>query len=97
MDAVARPVAVIDQTANNTTDDTKLREAAKAMEASFLAEMLKSAGYGAPRESFGGGAGEEQYASFMVRAHAEQIVEAGGIGLAEHLFEALKERHDGSV
>ena len=35
--------------------DARLRETAKALEASFLAEMLKSAGFGTPRESFGGG------------------------------------------
>ncbi len=77
------------------TGDAKLREAAQDLEATFLAEMLKSAGFGEPRESFGGGAGEDQFASFLRQAHAEEMVKAGGIGLAEHLFEALKERVDG--
>lgn len=72
--------------------DIALRRAAEAMEASFLAEMLKSAGVGAPRASFGGGIGEEQFASFLTEAHAAAIVERGGIGLAESLFNALKER-----
>ena len=69
-----------------------LRRAAEAMETSFLAEMLKAAGVGAPRTSFGGGIGEEQFASFLTEAHAEAIVERGGIGLSEALFNALKER-----
>jgi Rod binding domain-containing protein len=73
--------------------DEKLREAAQKMEATFLAEMLKSAGVGAPRETFGGGAGEEHFASFLREAQAEEMVKAGGIGLAEALFEAMKVRN----
>lgn len=72
--------------------DAQLRDAAMKLEATFLAEFLKSAGVGAPRESFGGGAGEEQFASFLREAQAEEMVKAGGIGLAEALFEAMKVR-----
>ena len=72
--------------------DEKLREAAKNLEATFLSEMLKSAGFGAPRESFGGGIGEDQFSSFLREEQARAMVEAGGIGLAESLFEAMKER-----
>jgi len=77
--------------------DAKLRVAAQKLEATFLAEMLKSAGFGAPRESFGGGIGEDQFGSFLRNAQAEAMVEAGGIGLAERLFESLKERANGPV
>ena len=72
--------------------DTKLMQAAQELEASFLAEMLKSAGLGKTPESFGGGAGEDQFSSFLVREQARAMVESGGIGLAQSLFEALKER-----
>jgi len=72
-----------------------LRSAARAFEAAFLAEMLQSAGLGSTRESMGGGAGEGQFASFLVRAQAEEIARAGGIGLAEALYASLKETaHD---
>ena len=72
-----------------------LRDAAQALEAGFLAEMLKAAGLHDTGTSFSGGAGEEQFASFLIEAQAETIVEAGGIGLAEAIFESLKERdHD---
>ena len=72
--------------------DDPLRKAALELEASFLTEMLKSAGLGESREGLGGGgAGEEQFSSFLVRAQAEQIAKAGGIGLAESLYHALKE------
>lgn len=75
--------------------EAKLWEAAQKLEASFLSQMLKSAGFGSPRQSFGGGAGEEQFGSFLLQAQAEIIVQNGGIGLAENLFESLKERADG--
>jgi Rod binding domain-containing protein len=72
--------------------DAALRAAAEKLESAFLAEMLKSAGVGEPREAFGGGAGEEQFSSFLRQAQADEMVKAGGIGLAEALFDALKER-----
>ena len=68
-----------------------LRRAAQEFEVSFLAEMLKAAGLGARQDDFGGGAGEDQFASFLLTEHARAIVEAGGIGLSEAIFEALKE------
>jgi Rod binding domain-containing protein len=74
--------------------ETALRAAAEKLESAFLAEMLKSAGVGEPRESFGGGAGEEQFASFLRQAQADEMVKAGGIGLAEAVFNSLKERSD---
>lgn len=72
----------------------QLREAAVRLESVFLAEMLKSAGFGKTRDAFGGGAGEDQFGSLLVRAQAEQMARAGGIGLAESLFEALKARNN---
>ena len=82
---------------NQSPRDVALWDAAQKLEASFLAEMLKSTSLGKPSESFGGGEGEEQFSSFLVRAQADLMVEAGGIGLAESLFEALKDRADGAV
>ena len=71
--------------------NSELRAAAQALEASFLAEMLKAAGFGKARDGFGGGAGEDQFASLLVQEHAAALVQAGGIGLSEAIFEALKE------
>ncbi|WP_373354995.1 rod-binding protein [Pseudoroseicyclus sp. CXY001] len=76
-------------------DETALMEAAKALEASFLAEMLKSTGLGEMPSEFGGGAGEEQFASFLREEQARAMVAAGGIGLAEQLFASLVSRADG--
>jgi Rod binding domain-containing protein len=69
--------------------DSALRQAATALEASFLNEMLKSAGLGAVSQTFGGGAGEEQFASFLRQEQAGAMARAGGIGLADALFAAL--------
>lgn len=74
--------------------DAKLFDAAKNLEATFLTEMLKSAGFGASRQSFGGGVGEDQFNSFLIREQADEMVSAGGIGLAQALFEAMKVRMD---
>ncbi|MFC4668010.1 rod-binding protein [Seohaeicola nanhaiensis] len=71
-----------------------MRAAAVELEASFLAEMLKSAGLGQTRDAFGGGAGEDQFGSFLIREQARLIARVGGIGLAETLFNALMEKTD---
>ena len=67
-----------------------ITRAAIALEAEFLAEMLKSAGVGKSPADFNGGAGEAQYESIFSRAQAERIAKSGGIGLAEIFFNALK-------
>ena len=79
-------------TANART--AALQDAAQKLEASFLAEMLKSAGLGDSPDTHSGGAGEDQFSSFLVQAQAEEMVRAGGIGLTEALFNALKERQN---
>jgi Rod binding domain-containing protein len=82
------------QKAQLSPEDRALWDVAQKLEASFLSEMLKSAGFGKPREAMGGGAGEDQFSSFLREAQAGEMVKAGGIGLAESLFEALKEKND---
>ena len=71
-------------------NEVQLREKAREMEAAFLAEMLKHAGVGEVKSEFGtGGPGEEQFASFLRHEQAKSMVEGGGIGLAETIFNAL--------
>lgn len=71
-------------------DNHAVRRAAEAFETAFLTEMLKVSGLGKPLEGFGGGgAGEAQFASFMVEGYAKAIREAGGLGLSETIFRAL--------
>lgn len=78
-----------------TLENTPLMEAAQKLEAGFLAEMLKSAGLGATSTDFGGGPGEDQFSSFLIQEQAMQMVRAGGIGLSEAIYDALKEQQDG--
>ncbi|WP_226779893.1 rod-binding protein [Oceaniglobus trochenteri] len=78
--------------ASDALKGADLHQAARDIETNFLSLMLESAGLGQTSESFGGGAGEDQFASFLRRSQAEQMVSAGGIGLAEHLFNSLKTR-----
>lgn len=73
-----------------------LRRKAAELEAVFLTEMLGHAGLDAPRGQFGGGIGEDQFASFLRAEQARAIVDAGGIGLTERLFRALSASSDGA-
>ena len=86
-------MADISQT--TTGRDATLHAAARKLEARFLSEMLKPTGLGAPRDTFGGGPGEGQFASFLREAYAEEMARTGGIGLAQPIYEALRAR-DGS-
>ncbi len=75
--------------------ESPLMQRAKELEVSFLAEMLSHAGL-EPQENaaFGGGIGEEQFASFLREEQARLMVDRGGIGLAESLFRAMGGTHD---
>lgn len=77
-----------------TDPHAELREVAQDLEAAFLAEMLKYAGFGEARdeESFGGGIGEEQITSMLRNEHANAISARGGLGLAESIFQSLVRR-----
>lgn len=67
----------------------RLREASRQIERAFLSEMLKHAKVGEPREAFGGGVGEAQFASMLRDLYAEKLVDAGGLGLSEAIFKAI--------
>ena len=79
-------------------NDASLRDAAVKLEATFLAEMMRSAGLARPSENFGGGVGEDQYSGLLVDAQAAALVSAGGLGLAQSIYESLvriEEQHVG--
>ncbi len=77
--------------------DAKLRAVSQQLEAAFLAEMLKHSGLNQMPDAFSGGTGEDQFGSFLVQAQAEKMVQAGGIGLAEQIFESLKGRENADI
>ena len=77
-------------------DDQQLREVAQKFEATFLAEMLKHAGFEDPGVGFGGefggGYGEDAFKSMLVREYADDLSRQGRLGLAEHIYADLKQR-----
>lgn len=75
----------------SSVKEARARETSIKLEATFLSEMLKSAGFGLQKNSFSGSAGEDQFASFQRQAIAENMARAGGIGLSEHFFNAIME------
>lgn len=86
------PIPPINRPVFAPGQSTPMRDAAERLEASFLAEMLKSAGFGEQENSFSGSAGEDQFASFHREALALQMVLNGGIGLAEVFYQSLMEK-----
>jgi Rod binding domain-containing protein len=66
-----------------------MRKAANDLEAAFLAEMLKFSGVGEEKGPFSGGEGANQFGSFYREAQAQEMVKAGGIGLAQAIFESM--------
>ncbi|MCH2093606.1 MAG: rod-binding protein [Rhodobacteraceae bacterium] len=69
-----------------------IRVAARELEVQFLSEMLQSAGIGEARTEFGGGAGEEHFASYLREAQARSMVAGGGLGLSDAIYQSLLER-----
>ena len=75
-------------------NETKqLHAAAEQLEAQFIAEMLKAVDIGQARDSFGGGIGEEQFASMLRDQLASALSGNGGFGLTEPLFQAMVQQY----
>ncbi len=87
-------VSTLPHVSQSQSPQTRLKNAAIELEAAFLAEMLKSAGLGKTRQSFGGGAGEDQFSSMLVQHQAQQLARSGGVGLSEILFKSPMEKTD---
>ncbi|WP_209505011.1 MULTISPECIES: rod-binding protein [unclassified Ruegeria] len=87
-------VSAIPQVAQTPLAQIRLKDAAIELEAAFLSEMMKSAGLGKTRQSFGGGVGEDQFSSFLVQHQARELARAGGVGLSEILLKSLMEKTD---
>ena len=85
----ARPLSLVSE------QDGALFAKAKEFEACFLAEMLVYSGLAKQQGPFSGGIGEGQFASFLGQEQARLLVERGGIGLAERLYQAMGGSTDG--
>ena len=72
----------------------QLRSKAEELEATFLSEMLAHSGLGEMQGNFGGGEGEAQFSSFLREEQARLIVQHGGLGLAELIFNSMVKAED---
>lgn len=75
----------------------QLMAKAEELEATFLAEMLAHSGLGEMQGAFGGGQGEAQFTSFLRQEQARLIVQQGGMGLAELIFNSMVTAEDGTT
>lgn len=88
----ARPAVAVDAggaAPGSRTSEVELRRLSQSFEAAFISEMLKHAGFGAASGAFSGGVGEDQFASLMRDAQAQELAVEGGFGLAEQIFDAI--------
>jgi Rod binding domain-containing protein len=95
LNSIATSVGPMNDKLRSDSDDQKVRNVAIKLEATFLSEMLKSAGIGGSSKIFGGGPGEDQFSSFLRDAQAVEMARSGGIGLADALYKSMKENSDG--
>ncbi len=90
---------MVDIAALNASDQSvdhkrRLKEVTQELEISFLVEFLKHTDKTGNATAFSGGVGEQQFGSFLREERARLVVEAGGIGLAERLFNSLNSSHE---
>lgn len=69
-----------------------LMKKAKELEANFLSEMLSHTGLDEQKGEFTGGTGGDQFTSFLRDAQAKAMVDHGGIGLSQSIFNSLVRR-----
>jgi flagellar protein FlgJ len=72
----------------------QLMQKAQELETRFLSEMLAHTGLDAQTGGFNGGIGEDQFASFLRESQAKAMVDRGGLGLAQSIFQSLVRRDD---
>lgn len=66
------------------------RSQAEAFEASFLSTMFQNMFTGIGEEGpLGNGAGVGMWRSFLTDAYAKQVAKAGGVGLADQVYNTL--------
>lgn len=70
----------------------QLMKKAQELETSFLSEMLSYTGLDDQQGAFDGGVGEDQFASFLRDVQAKAMVNHGGLGLAQSIFQSLVRR-----
>lgn len=69
--------------------EEEILKSAKAFEAVFVAQMLSQSGLGKAIAA-DGGFGGEAFSSLLIEQYADKLVEKGGFGLAERIYEQLR-------
>ncbi len=76
------------------TEEQKLREAANGFESMFLQKLWQQMRATVPKEGYLHSKQEDQYLAMFDKDMADQLAEAGGMGLGDMLFNHLKESMD---
>ncbi|MEQ8711112.1 MAG: rod-binding protein [Rhodospirillales bacterium] len=72
-------------------------EAAKDFEAVFISSMIQPMFDSLETDGmFGGGQGEKVFRSMMVQEYGRKMVDAGGIGLADKVYEVMLKAQEGA-
>lgn len=77
-------------------DKAQLREAAEEFEATFMSQMLKPMFKGLKTDGpFGGGHAEKVYRNMLVQEIGKEMSRAGGIGIADSVYQELLRMQEG--
>jgi len=85
----AKPPVITDAPADQNRREI-LQKKARDFEAAFIAEMLAHAGF-EKALSGASGFGGETFSRMLVEDYAQTIADAGGFGLAEKIYDQLKD------
>lgn len=79
------------QAVNATTaNQAQVREAAENFESMFLSQMFNHMFSGLKTDKmFGGGPGEDAWKSLLVDEYAKATARSGGVGIADHVMQAM--------
>lgn len=94
MDQLTSIGPIIARPLTRQSGDDKLLRQAQEFEAVFVAQMLKYGGF-AEALSQNSGFGGEAFSSLLLEAYAQKIVERGGFGLAERVYQQLQDSQSG--
>ena len=93
IDAIGKQIAAVTSAEKSISPerDAQIRERAIEFEATFVSQMLKYSGL---TESLAkqAGSGGDAFTSFLIDEYANEIVDQGGFGLADKIYDQLKER-----
>ena len=81
-----------DRLATGETKEAQLREACQNFEAVFISKLWQQMKQSVPKEGYLHSKQEESYMAMFDRDFAEKMAKAGGIGLADMIYDQLSEK-----